>query len=37
MSDEDTIGAGDSHDLLAAEYMLGVLGADAKTLTVLGG
>jgi len=30
MSDEDTIGAGDRHDLLAAEYVLGVLGAEER-------
>lgn len=30
MSDDDTIGAGDHQELLAAEYVLGVLGADAR-------
>jgi anti-sigma-K factor RskA len=30
MSDEETINAGDHHDLLAAEYVLGVLGAEAR-------
>src|SRR5512146_227135 len=30
MSDEDTIGAGDRQDLTAAEYVLGVLGAEDR-------
>ena len=30
MSDEDTIGAGDRQDLTAAEYVLGVLGAEER-------
>jgi anti-sigma-K factor RskA len=30
MSDEDTIGGGDRHDLTAAEYVLGVLGAEDR-------
>ena len=30
MSDEDTIGAGDHHDLTAAEYVLGVLGPERR-------
>ena len=35
MSDEDTIGAGDRHDLTAAEYVLGVLGAEDRRLAEL--
>ena len=30
MSDEDTLGGGDRHDLTAAEYVLGVLGAEDR-------
>ena len=30
MSDEDTIGAGEHHDLTAAEYVLGVLGPEER-------
>src|SRR4029078_6052512 len=30
MSDEDTIGAGDGQDLTAAEYVIGVLGAEER-------
>ena len=30
MSDEDTIGAGEHGDLSAAEYVLGVLGAEER-------
>jgi anti-sigma-K factor RskA len=30
MSDEDTIGAGDRQELTAAEYVLGVLGAEER-------
>ena len=30
MSDEDTIGGDDRHDFTAAEYVLGVLGAEDR-------